>query len=261
MSMVSIITPVYNCGKYIKDTLLSVQHQTFSDWEMVIVDDCSNDDTMQIVRDFALKDERIRYFCNERNSGAAVSRNKALREARGEWIAFLDGDDVWKPEKLERQLAFMIEHGYAFSYHEYVEMDESGHELGIHVSGRMKVGKMGMYSCCWPGCLSVMYDRNAIGLIQIEDVKKNNDTAIWLKVIRKAPCYLLPMTLANYRRRQQSITPPDIKTKILWHYRLFRQAELMNPLLAAFWTLMNICGNLYKKLFYVKKYDINNTLK
>ncbi len=259
--MVSIITPVYNCGRYIAETIRSAQAQTYRDWEMVIVDDCSTDDSQQVIRTYALQDDRIRLFCNERNSGAAVSRNKALREARGEWIAFLDGDDVWMPEKLERQLAFMQEHDYAFSYHDYVEMDESGHELGIHVSGRSKVGKMGMYSCCWPGCLTVMYNRHAIGLVQIADIKKNNDTALWLKVIKKAPCHLLPLTLARYRRRSQSITPPDVKTKILWHYRLFHEAESMNPLLAAFWTLTNICGNLYKKTFYVKKYNISENEK
>lgn len=259
--MVSIITPVYNCGSFVKDTILSAQNQTFRDWEMVVVDDCSTDDTVQVVRDCAAKDDRIRLFVNAENSGAAVSRNRALLEAKGEWIAFLDGDDLWMPEKLERQLAFMTEHGYAFTYHDYVEVDEQGHETGVHVSGKRKASRFDMYSCCWPGCLSVMYDRRKVGLIQIADVKKNNDTAMWLKVVRRTPCYLLPMTLARYRRRRESITPPDIRTKILWHYRLFRQAEAMSPIMAAFWTLANVCGNLYKKIFYVKKYYINKNEK
>lgn len=256
--MVSIITPVYNCGKFIESTILSVQRQTFPDWEMIVVDDCSTDNTVQIVRDYANSDNRIRLICNENNSGAAVSRNTALREAKGEWIAFLDSDDLWKPEKLERQLAFMQENGYMFTYHEYVEIDEDGKQLGVHVSGKKRVGKFDMYSCCWPGCLSVMYNRNAIGLVQIADVKKNNDTAMWLKIVKKCPCRLLPMTLACYRRRRQSITPPDLRTKILWHYKLFRQAEAMSPILAAFWTLANICGNLYKKVFYVKRYKVGS---
>ncbi len=259
--MVSIITPVYNCGRFIEDTIRSVQNQTFRDWEMIVVDDCSTDDTMQTVRRCASQDNRIRFFCNAKNSGAAVSRNMALREAKGDWIAFLDSDDMWKPEKLEHQLRFMQENGYSFTYHEYEEMDESGHLLGVHVGGKRKIGRLGMYSCCWPGCLSVMYNRSKVGLIQIADVKKNNDTAMWLKIIRKTPCYLLPETLAYYRRRRQSITPPDIKTKILWHYRLFRQAEAMNPVSAMLWTAANICGNFYKKLFYVKKSPITKTEK
>ncbi len=261
MPMVSIITPVYNCGSFVKDTIRSAQSQTFRDWEMIVVDDCSTDDTVQVVRDCAAGDDRIRLLVNAENSGAAVSRNRALREAKGEWVAFLDSDDLWMPGKLERQLAFMKEHGYAFTYHDYVEVDELGHETGVHVSGKRKVSRFDMYSCCWPGCLSVMYDRRKVGLIQIADVKKNNDTAMWLKIIRKTPCHLLPETLACYRRRRQSITPPDIRTKILWHYRLFRQAEAMNCASAAFWTVMNIFGNCFKKLFYVKKYDVNNNGK
>ncbi len=253
--MISIITPVYNCGRFIENTIRSVQQQTYSDWEMIIVDDCSTDNTVQIVRECAVKDNRIRIICNEKNSGAAISRNTALREARGEWIAFLDSDDLWLPEKLERQLSFMQENGYMFTYHEYEEIDEDGKKLGVHVSGKKTVGKFDMYSCCWPGCLSVMYNRETIGLVQIADIKKNNDTAMWLKIVKKSQCHLLPMTLAYYRRRRQSITPPDMKTKILWHYKLFRQAESKSPVVSVFLTLANICGNLYKKVFYVKRYN------
>lgn len=254
--MVSIITPTYNCAAFIDETIRSVQHQTISDWEMIVVDDCSTDKTMAIVQNYAHEDSRIRCFSNETNRGAAYSRNRALREAKGEWIAFLDGDDVWMPTKLEEQLTFMQENNYAFTYHEYEEIDELSQYLGVHVGGKKTVGKFGMYSCCWPGCLSVMYNRHVVGLIQIADIKKNNDSAMWFKVIDKTPCYLLPKTLACYRRRKNSITPSDIKSKIAWHYRLFRQAENMNPLAAAFWTFANICGNSYKKLFYVKKYSL-----
>ena len=253
-SVVSIITPTYNCGGFIEKAIRSVVSQTYKDWEMIIVDDCSTDDTVNIVHGYSLNDSRIRFFSNDTNSGAAVSRNRALREAKGEWIAFLDGDDIWLPTKLEKQLEFMQKRNYSFSYHEYEEIDEFSHYLGVHVSGIKKVGRLAMYSCCWPGCLSVMYNRDAIGLVQIADIKKNNDTAMWLKVVKKSPCYLLPTTLACYRRRRESITPPDIKTKIMWHYKLFHDSEGMNPLFAMVWTAVNILGNSYKKLFYVKKY-------
>jgi glycosyltransferase involved in cell wall biosynthesis len=254
--MVSIITPTYNCEAFIDETIRSVLHQTFTDWEMIIVDDCSSDKTLHIIRHYAHEDSRIRCFSNETNCGAAYSRNRALREAKGEWIAFLDGDDVWLPTKLEEQLDFMQTNNYAFTYHEYEEIDEFSQYLGVHVGGKKVVGKFGMYSCCWPGCLSVMYNRNVVGLVQIADIKKNNDSAMWFKVIAKTPCYLLPQTLACYRRRKNSITPPDIKSKIAWHYRLFRQAEGFSPVAAAFWTAANICGNSYKKLFYVKKHSM-----
>ncbi len=255
-SLVSIITPTYNCGRFIEETIKSVQAQTYTEWEMIISDDCSTDDTREVIAPYLESDPRIKYICNEKNSGAAITRNNALKVAKGRWIAFLDSDDLWLPEKLEKQIRFMEENGYAFSYHEYTEISESGEDLGVYVSGRKSVGKFGMYACCWPGCLAVMYDARKIGLIQINDVKKNNDTAMWLKVIRKANCYLLKENLARYRRRKGSITPPSLKARILWHYRLFRDAEEMNPVFSVFWMCMNMVGNLYKKVFFVRKFDI-----
>lgn len=150
----------------------------------------------------------------------------------------------------------MVDNGYAFTYHEYTEMTEDGIDNGVYVSGIKKVNVFNMYACCWPGCLSVMYDREKIGLIQIKDVRKNNDTAMWLKVVKKAPCYLLKENLARYRRRKGSITPKPIYQRIWAHYPLFRIAEEMNPVTATFWTLMNVFGNTFKKIFYVKKYEI-----
>ena len=145
-------------------------------------------------------DKRIKYECNPQNSGAAVTRNNALRMANGKWIAFLDSDDLWSPEKLEKQLAFMVKNGYHFSYTGYEEIDEASNLTGIKLSGPKHVTKFGMFSFCWPGCLTVMYNREKIGLLQIADIKKNNDYAMWLKVIQKADCYLLDECLAKYRR-------------------------------------------------------------
>lgn len=253
ISLVSIICPTYNCGRFITETIQSVIAQTYTNWEMVIIDDCSTDNTEEIVNKFCSNDNRIKYHRLKTNSGAAVARNLALEMASGKWIAFLDSDDLWLPTKLESQINFMNKNGYSFTYHEYVEIDESSSPLGIYVSGKKHVGKFDMFACCWPGCLSVMYDAEKIGVIQIENVKKNNDTALWLKVIKHADCYLLKENLALYRRRKGSITPPDIKTKIKWHYRLFREAEKMNPIASTFWMCINILGNSYKKLFYVKK--------
>ncbi|MDE6649572.1 MAG: glycosyltransferase [Muribaculaceae bacterium] len=252
---VTIITPTYNCAKFISETIESVQAQTYTNWEMIIVDDCSTDNTKEIVEQYQKNDPRIKYHCLAKNSGAAEARNEALRRANGKWIAFLDSDDLWTCEKLNRQIKFMVDNGYVFSYHEYEEIDEDSKKLGILVSGKKHVGKFDMFACCWPGCLSVMYEAEKIGLIQIENVKKNNDTALWLKVIKKADCHLLKENLALYRRRKGSITPPDTWTKIKWHYTLFRQAEKMNPVASWVWMCINIFGNSYKKFFYVKKYQ------
>lgn len=246
--------PSYNCGRYVEETIRSVQAQTYQNWEIIFVDDRSSDDTVGIVSEIREKDPRIRLIQNKFNSGAAVSRNRALLEAKGRWIAFLDSDDLWAPTKLEKQVHFMESIGYKFSYTFYEEMDAEGNLTGVTVSGPKHVTKAGMFAFCWPGCLTVMYDSSAVGLIQIEDIKKNNDYAMWLKVCRKADCYLLPEVLATYRRgRSGSVSSQSIGTMIKWHYKLFREAEKMNVVASLWYTGVNLICGLYKKIRYVKK--------
>lgn len=249
--LVSIIMPSYNTAPFIKKTIQSVLNQTYANWELIIVDDCSTDNTDEILE--TIKDPRIRYFKNEKNSGAAVSRNKALREASGQWIAYLDSDDLWMPEKLEKQIRFMVDNGYAFSYTNYEEIDVDGNKTGVRVTGPKKITKTGMFNYCWPGCLTVMYDADKIGLVQIEDIKKNNDYAMWLKVCRKADCYLLDEILGQYRRgRAGSVSTHSIKTMIGWHYKLFRKAEKLGIIKSVFDTGRNLVFGFYKKKRYVR---------
>lgn len=253
--LVSIITPSYQTDAYIAETIKSVLAQTYTNWEMIIVDDCSTDQTDEVVNTF-LTDSRIRYLKNERNSGAAVSRNRALKEAKGRWIAFLDSDDLWEPKKLEKQIAFMENNGYAFSYTEYEEIDEKSKSLGVHVSGPKKISKFGMYLYCWVGCLTIMYDREQVGLIQIRDIKKNNDYAMWIEVCKKADCYLLKESLGKYRKRAGSISRHGIMTMIGWHYKLWHEAVGMNPIMAWVYTGMNLVCGFYKKIKYVTKENV-----
>ena len=249
--LVSVIMPSYNTAKFIKETIESVLNQTYQNFEIIIVDDCSTDNTDEVVAE--IKDERIKYIKNEKNSGAAISRNRALREAKGKWIAFLDSDDVWLPEKLEKQIAFMKKNGYAFSYTQYEEMDEDSNLSGVYVTGPKKITKTGMYNYCWPGCLTVMYDADVIGIVQIEDLKKNNDYAMWLKAIRKADCYLLPEKLAKYRIRGGSISRHS-KTKLIkHHYLLYRVGENRSCVSSSILTVRNLVFGVMKKIIYVKK--------
>lgn len=250
--LVSIIMPSYNTAPYIKETIQSVLNQTYQNWELIIVDDCSTDNTDEVVA--SIQDERIRYLKNEKNSGAAVSRNRALREAKGKWIAFLDSDDLWMPEKLEKQISFMEKNGYSFSYTNYEEIDVEGNSTGVKVTGPKKVTKTGMFNYCWLGCLTVMYDRDVIGLIQIEDIKKNNDYAMWLKVCKKADCYLLDVYLGKYRKgRAGSVSTHSIKTMIGWHYKLFREAEKQGAVRSIVNTGRNLVFGFLKKKFYVQR--------
>ncbi len=249
--LVSIVMPSYNTAKFIAESIRSVQAQTYPHWELIIVDDCSTDDTDEVVKEF-LSDERIRFLKNEKNSGAAVSRNRALREAGGKWIAFLDSDDLWHPEKLEKQILFMKENGCSFSYTDYAEMNEASEENGNVVRGPKRITKGGMYRYCWMGCLTVMYDAETIGLIQIADIKKNNDYAMWLKACRKADCYRLGEVLAKYRKRSGSISNQGYLKLIKWHYKLFREAENKSALASAFYTFQNLVWGVFKKFFYIK---------
>lgn len=251
--LVSIIMPSYNTAGFIAETIESVINQTYHNWELLIVDDCSSDNTDEVVKPY-LADTRIKYFKNEKNSGAAVSRNRALREAKGKWMAFLDSDDLWRSEKLEKQIDFMNNNGYHFSYTNYSEIDVGGKRNGITVTGPKKITKTGFFNYCWPGCLTVMYDRDVVGLIQIADIKKNNDYAMWLKVCRKTDCYLLDEDMALYRRgRAGSVSTHSIKTMIGWHYKLYREAEGQNPVVALFNTGRNMIFGFYKKKKYARR--------
>lgn len=249
--LVSIIMPSYNTGRFIKETIESVLAQSYPTRELIIVDDCSTDDTDDVVSQY-LADERIRYIKNDTNSGAAVSRNRALREAKGKWIAFLDSDDLWEPDKLQKQISFMRDNGYHFSYTNYIEIDEESNANGKSVTGPKRISKHGMYNYCWMGCLTVMYDADTVGLIQIADIKKNNDYAMWLKVCKKANCYLLNETLARYRKRSGSISNHGYMKLIKWHYKLYREAENKNPLSSFVLTVRNLFFGVLKKIRYVK---------
>ena len=262
--LVSIIMPSYNTGKFIAESIASVVAQTYTDWELIIVDDASTDNTDEVVSGviavpssvFPAKagiSSRIRYFKNERNSGAAVCRNRALREARGKWVAFLDSDDLWAPDKLERQIAFMQKNGYAFSYTRYSEVNENSEKTGVVVGGPTHITKTGMYNYCWPGCLTVMYDREVVGDIQIADIRKNNDYAMWLKIVRKADCYLLAENLASDRKRAGSISNHIYMALVKWHYKLYREAEGLNPITSLWITARNLGFGMWKKFKYVEK--------
>ena len=249
--MVSIITPAYNSARFIADTIESVISQTYQDWEMIIVDDCSDDETVSIARKYG--DDRIRCISHHSRMGAAAARNTALKAARGRWIAFLDSDDLWETDKLERQIRFMVDNDYAFSYTAYRETDVNGKPTGRIVKGPKHIGKWGMYAYCWPGCLTVMYDTHKVGLVQTANLDITDDYAIWLKVVRKAECHLLDAVLARHRGVPGSLSDRGYAYKVSCHYRLFRHTEGRSFPVAMLFTGGNLLFGTLKKLLYVKK--------
>ena len=249
--LVSIVTPSYNTGRWIGETIQSVLNQTYENWEMIIVDDCSTDNTDEVVAGY--KDSRIKYIKNEKNSGAAISRNRAIREAKGEYIAFLDSDDLWTPNKLEKQIRFMKDNGYAFTcaYSDYI--DENSQPLHQVDKCPKRIGKVEMFAYNWVGCLTAIYHVPTVGLIQIEDIPKRNDYAIWLKVIKKTVCYGYPEILGSYRVRRNSVSHVSKKKLIQSHYNMFRKCEHMNPISSGIMTVVNMVMAVYRKKRYVIK--------
>ncbi|EHK2400592.1 glycosyltransferase family 2 protein [Clostridium perfringens] len=251
--LVSIIMPSYNTAKYISETIESVQSQTYPFWELIIVDDCSTDNTDEVVKPYLL-DDRIRYLKNESNSGAAISRNRALREARGRWIAFLDSDDVWLAEKLERQLNFMIKNNYKFTYTDY-RIRLNGEWMPYINIGPKKITKLKLYNYCYFSTITVIYDREYVGLIQIADLKKNNDYAMWFQIIEKTPCYRFPECLSYYYRHNNSISSGNKLRLIKHHYIMYRKALDKNKIVALLLTVNNLFWGVLKKIFYKKKVE------
>ena len=244
--------PSYNTGAYIAQTIRSVLAQTYEKWELLIVDDCSTDDSVEVIRSF--DDPRIILLQNEKNAGAAASRNRALREAKGRWIAFLDSDDLWAPEKLEKQLDFMIENHYAFTYTDYRICLNGVWKPYINI-GPDFVDRRKLYRYCYFSTITVLYDRDVIGLIQIKDIKKHNDYAMWLKAIEKSAAYRLPECLSYYIKHDSSITGGSKLNLIRWHYRLFRFAQEESAVSALWHTAGNLVFGLLKRIQYTKKVE------
>lgn len=253
---VSVILPNYNCGKFIGETIESVIAQTYDDWELLIVDDCSSDCSVEIVKGYCEKDDRIKLYRHETNKGGAAARNLALREASGRWVAFLDSDDLWLPQKLEKQLRFMIDNNYRFCYTAYEQIDEEGRYSGVLVTGPKKVTERKMLRYCYPGCLTVVYDSSEIGTVQIPDEigTGENDYALWLRVCKHYTCYYFAEALSLYRVRGNSMSHKSSLFKLIGnHYKLFRISEKRGVIGAMLCVIRNLWYGFLKKRKYVKK--------
>ncbi|WP_152656814.1 glycosyltransferase family 2 protein [Oceanobacillus sp. CFH 90083] len=225
---ISVITPTYNSERFIAETIESVQAQTFSEWEMIIVDDCSTDRTAEIVKSYAEKDGRIHLTVLEENQGSAITRNTAMNQSKGRYLAFLDSDDLWLPEKLEKQLAFMQDNGVAFSFTQYVRMNEDGTDTGAISTAPATVMYEDLMKRCVIGCLTVMLDRERIGERRMVNIRTRQDYAFWLEITRHGHfAYGLPEVLARYRLVGNSISSNKWKAaKRNWD--VFREVEQQN---------------------------------
>ena len=248
--LVSIIMPNYNASKYIDASIQSVLNQTYKNFELIIVDDVSTDNSVELIKKY--KDKRIKLFINEKNSGAAISRNKALREAKGKWIAFLDSDDTWEQNKLEDQLHFMERNNYDFTFTDY-KICQDGIWENVIRTGPNKVNYRKLLNYCYFSTITVIYNREKVGLIQISDLKKNNDYAIWLHALKKVVAYRYPICLSNYIKHNESISSGKKSKLIKHHYILFRQELKKSKFVSLILTVNNLFHGVLKKLFYKKR--------
>ena len=205
--LVSVITPTYNCADFIGETIESVQSQIYQNWEMIIVDDCSTDNTKEVVDKYISKDSRIKYFCLKNNSGAAVARTKAMELASGEYMAFLDSDDIWPEDKLKKQLYFMKEHDVAFTCTAYEQIDENGKPLNKVINTVPRADYNRVLLDCPVGNSTVMYNVEKMGKFEVPNIRKRNDDALWLQMLKREKyVYGLNIVLMKYRIRHNSIS-------------------------------------------------------
>jgi teichuronic acid biosynthesis glycosyltransferase TuaG len=236
--LVSIITPVYNAERFLSDTSQCVLNQTYENWEWLLVDDCSKDNSKQILNDLAQKDSRVKPIYLTQNMGSGPARNEAIKSAAGKYIAFLDSDDFWSLNKLEVQVQFMIENDACFSHTSYGFTDEFANKIKetYRVSKYPVTYKM-LLKRTEISCLTAMYDREKIGKYYMPDVRRKQDYALWLSILKDGYQSLpLDQELALYRQVKGSAT--NAKHKLIFkHFVFLRKHVGLNVLQALLYTV------------------------
>ena len=267
--LVSIIMLSHGDGTYVVDSVKSILAQTYQNWELLFVAK-TNDETLESLSSLREEDIKIQRragkelmtsYSNSRIKASFIvgedndtpRRNSALANVQGRWIAFLDAGDIWEPTKLEKQIGFMEEHGYAFSYTQYGIIDKDSHDRGFVIGGKDRVTYQDMMKCCWPAYLTVMYDAEKVGRLQLRNLKGNNDYALWLIVSEEAECYLLKENLAKLRTKWSIFGKVLLTKGIKWRYEVYRIEYRMNPVVSCLCTIRNMYFGIVKWVKYVKR--------
>lgn len=250
--LVSIVMPTFNDMKFLNRSIKSVLKQTYENIELLIIDDCSSDGTEEFIEKLKLNDSRIKYFKNKKNSGAAISRNLGVSYAVGEYIAFIDSDDIWFEDKLSRQIEFMIKNSYKFSCTFYNKIDAEGKDLNTIITYPSEVDyeKLLKNNC---GNSTVIYNSKELGKIFIEDIKKRNDYLMWLNVIKKSEkLYCLEEVLSSHRLRPGSISSKKFDL-IQYHWKVYREFEKLNLMKSSYLVLYWSAKTLKNKMLQKRK--------
>lgn len=251
-SLVSIITPTFNSEKFIAETIQSVKNQTYENWEMIIVDDCSSDETFSIISNFSKNDNRIKIHQLKNNSGAGVARNEGVNLASGRFISFLDSDDLWKPSKLKKQVEFLISNNLPLTFSFYERINEEGKPLNEIVRCPKKLHYFQLFFCNYVGNLTGIYDVTYFGKINISSIRKRQDWVMWLSLLKKTKIAIpIPESLAYYRVRVNSISAS--KYDLLKHnFSVYKNYHKLNIVMSILCMIGFLISQIIIKPFYIK---------
>lgn len=243
--IVSIITPTYNSIQFINVTIQSIINQTYLDWELIITDDCSSDGTWEFLQELSNNNPKIKIFQLKKNSGPGVARNNSIKNATGRFIAFCDSDDQWKPNKLEKQLDFMFKNELVLSFSSYDVIDEEGNSIG-EIKAPKKISYRKMLKNNYIGCLTAMYDTQKIGKVFMPEIRKRQDWALWLVIIKKTSIAMgIQQNLSIYRKRNNSVSSNKIKN-LKYTWIIYRQTANFSVIKSALYFMLYL-------VFYFKK--------
>ncbi|MEG0856253.1 MAG: glycosyltransferase family 2 protein [Terrisporobacter sp.] len=245
-NLVSVITPMYNSEKFIRQSIESVLRQSYKNFELIIVDDGSKDKSEEIVCEYLKKDERIKYIKLEKNMGISNARNIAIKESRGRFIAFLDSDDIWKEDKLNKQVNFMVKNNYSFSFTAYELIDEDNNKLDKIIEARDFYNYKDLLKGNNIGCLTIMLDKKNIDMPIVMKNESHEDYILWLELLRNdINAYGINEVLAYYRKTNSSISHNKFKAAG-WTWHIYRKIEKLP---------------IVKSIYYFSNYMINGIRK
>ena len=243
--IVSIIMPMYNSSFFVEQSIDSVIAQTYKNWELIIIDDYSTDNSREIVEKYIERDLRIKIICLEENLGVAEARNRGIEIANGQYLAFLDSDDIWHPEKLQKQIFFMKKNNIAFSYTQYRHFSQKDKYEGKNIDVKERVTYKELLKGNIIGCLTVVIDREKIKNIMMRS-ERHEDYILWLQILKSGyEAYGLKEDLARYRISSNSLSGNKFKSAI-WTWRIYRNIEKLN---------------LWESLYYFLHYLLRGVLK
>ena len=246
--LVSIIIPVYNASIFLGETIKTIQEQTYNNWEAIFVDDCSSDSSIEIIKAEQEKDKRIKLIINETNSGAAITRNNGIDAAKGKYLCFLDADDIWEHNKLEKQIKFMKELDCAFAFTGYEFADDKGIPNGkkVYVPDKINYKQALRNTTIWTSTVMFNMGKLSKNDIHMPNIKRGQDTATWWKVLKKVDyAYGLNEILSYYRRTNNSLSSNKLKAlKRTWN--LYRNVEKLN-IFSSIYNFIWYCFNAIKR--------------